>query len=95
VSHQLAEVQDIMGRPITGQSLRDGANITEQAQQEATVERWNCIHNPPSERQTPVFGVRRGELLDAQSERELTDRATERFVDLSSNLRILALTGQR
>lgn len=27
VSHQLAELQDIMGRPITGQRLRDGTNI--------------------------------------------------------------------
>ena len=95
VSHQLAEVQDIMGRPITGQRLRDGANITEQAQQEATVERWNYIHNPPHERQTPVFWVRHGALLDAQSERELTDRATERFLDLSSSLRILELKRRR
>lgn len=95
VSHQLAELQDIMGRPITGQRLRDGTNITEQAQQEATVERWNYIHNPPPERKAPVYWVRHGELLDPQSERELIDRTTERFVDLSSSLRILELKRRR
>lgn len=95
VLHQLAEAQDIMGRPITGKRLREGASITEQAQEEAMAERWNYIHNPPPERKTPVFWVRRGELLDPQSERELTDRATEAFVDQSAKLRILELKRKR
>lgn len=95
VSHRLAEVQDIMGRPITGKRLREGASISEQALEEAMAERWNYIHNPPSERKTPVFWVRHGELLDSESEHELTDRATEAFVDLSASLRILEIKRKR
>lgn len=89
VSHQLAEVQDIMGRPITAQRLREGANISEQALEEAMAERWSYIHKPPPERKTPVYWVKHGVLLDEESERELRDRATEKFVDLSASLRIL------
>jgi hypothetical protein len=89
VSHQLAELQDVLGRPITAQRLREGANISEQAREEAMVDRWNYIRRPPPERSTPVHWVRVGELLDEQSERELRDRTTEQLVDVSTNLRIL------
>ena len=59
------------------------------------MERWNYIHNPPSERKTPVFWARYAALLDDESERELRDRATEKFVDLSAALRILEAKRRR
>ncbi len=89
VSHQLAELQDIVGRPITARRLREGVPLSEQALEEAMAERWNYIRRPPPERTTPVFWVRHGAQFDEQSERELRDRATDRYVDLSASLRIL------
>ncbi|WP_158257554.1 hypothetical protein [Haliangium sp. UPWRP_2] len=47
MSHQLAELQDIVGRPITARRLREGASISEQALEEAMAERWNYIRRPP------------------------------------------------
>lgn len=46
------------------------------------VDVW--VHHPAG-----VFWVRHGAQLDEQSEQELRDRATERYVDLSTSLRIL------
>ena len=95
VSHQLAELQDIMGRPITSQRVREGTSIGEQAVQESMADRWNYISRPPSGRKTPVYWIRVGELLDDQSEHELRDRTTEQFVDVSARLRILEAKRRR
>ena len=89
VSHQLAELQDLGGIPITTQRLREGASLNEQALEETRVERWNYIRNPPPERKTPVCWVRHGVLLDDQSEHELKYRALEKFISLSASLELL------
>lgn len=89
VSHQLAELQDLGGIPITTQRLREGASLSEQALEETRAERWNYIRNPPPERKTPVCWVRHGALLDDQSEHELKYRALEKFMSLSASLELL------
>ncbi|HRI54496.1 MAG TPA: hypothetical protein PLW65_30360, partial [Pseudomonadota bacterium] len=89
VSHQLAELQDLEGSPMTTQRLREGASLSEQALEETRTERWDYIRNPPPERKTPVCWVRQGVLLDEQSEQELKERATEKLIALSASLDML------